>query len=446
MAGDQRVSTYPANSGAGSAALYERALKVFTGGNTRITYVMKPFTPYATHGAGAHVWDADGNKSLDLVNNFFSLIHGHAHPEIVKAITDCAASGTAFGLPTEREVLLAEEICKRSSVFEEIRFVGSGTEAMMTAVKVARAHTGRPKIAKVEGAYHGAYDHLEISLDPTPEVWGAGDPEPVAYVRGTPANVIADTVVLPFNDPERAVACIERHGSELAAVVLDLLPSRVGLVAATPEYLKAVRDVTRRLGILLIVDEVICFRLHPGGAHTLFGVEPDLVALAKVIGGGLPIGAVAGRREVMSVFEWRNGKPFLPAGGTFNANPLTMAAGLAGMKMLTPDALGRLNALGDRLREGATSVMRELEAPWQVTGLGSLFRLHPHRRPIHDYRTCYPAAAERRALERVHRHLLEHGVLITPTGSGALSTPMSEADVQYFLLALRNALIAVTVD
>src|SRR5690348_9512433 len=151
MTGGLGVSTYPANSGAGSAALYERALKVFPGGNTRITYVMKPFTPYATRGAGAYVWDADGKKNLDLVNNFFSLIHGHAHPEIVQAIIECAASGTAFGLPTEREVLLAEEICKRSPVFKEIRFVGSGTEAMMTAVKAARAHTGRPKIAKVEG-------------------------------------------------------------------------------------------------------------------------------------------------------------------------------------------------------------------------------------------------------------------------------------------------------
>ncbi|WP_178130773.1 aspartate aminotransferase family protein [Reyranella sp. CPCC 100927] len=438
------VSTYPSNTGTASAALYARALKVFPGGNTRITYAMKPFAPYASRGAGAYVWDADGKEHLDLVNNFFSLIHGHAHPDIVRAITACAASGTAFGLPTEHEVLLAEAICRRSPVLQEIRFVGSGTEAVMTAIKAARAYTGRAKIAKVEGAYHGAYDHVEVSLDPTPQTWGAGDPSPVGYVRGTPPSVIADTVVLPFNDPERAIACIERHGSTLAAVVIDPLPSRVGLIAATSDYLKALREVTQRLGILLVFDEVISFRLHHGGAHTLFGISPDLVALAKVIGGGLPVGAVAGRRDVMAVFDWRDGKPFLPAGGTFNANPLTMTAGLAAMTLLTPAVLAELNALGDRLRAGATAVFRDLNAPWQITGLGSLFRLHPHQRPIHDYRTCYPTPVEREALSRLHRHLLEHGVLITPTGSGALSTPMREADVERFLSALRDAVIAVT--
>ncbi|MGE0151608.1 MAG: aspartate aminotransferase family protein [Reyranellaceae bacterium] len=421
-----------------SGEIYERALKVFPGGNTRITYVMTPFAPYAAKGEGAHVWDADGQEYLDLANNFFSLIHGHAKAEIANAIIDVVSSGTAFGLPTQHEVLLAEEICCRSSAFEQIRFVNSGTEAVMMAIKAARAFSRKTKIAKVEGGYHGSYDHMEVSLDSSPKNWGAEEPASVAYTRGTPQSVLDETVVLPFNDAERAVSIIEKHAKDLAAVIIDPMPSRVGMIAATREFLDAIRDVTRRHQIVLIFDEVISFRLDIGGAHGLMGVEPDLIALGKIIGGGLPIGAIAGKREVMSVFDWRFGKPLLPAGGTFAANPVTMAAGLASMRLLTPAALSRLNALGEHFRAGMRQIFAAEGAAWQVTGGGSLFRLHPHTRPVTDYRSSYPTDDEKNKIDRLYRELLKRGVLLTLNCSGAISTPTQEADIDRVLVVLRD--------
>jgi len=431
------------NSTAASAALYDRALKVMPGGNTRLTYVMQPFAPYAARGAGALVHDVDGNAYLDFGNNFFSLIHGHAHPAILSAIAEAMTRGTSFGLPTEAEVLLAEEICGRSPALQQIRFVNSGTEAMLTAVKAARAFTGRPKIAKMEGAYHGGYDHTEVSLDPTPANWGEGEPASVPYDIGTPQAVLDDTLVLPFNDIETTGRLIERHAKDLAAIILDPMPSRIGLVAGHPDYLARLQAMARRHGILLLVDEIITFRLAPGGAHSIMGIAPDLVTLGKVIGGGLPVGAVAGRAEVMDVFNWRNGKPRVSASGTFSANPLSMAAGLASMRLLTPRAYARLEALGDRLRAGVGAVFRDLGLPGQALGAGSLFRIHLHDRPIRDYRSAYPTEAEKARVAALHRQLLDRGVLVTANLSGALSTPMGEGEVDAFLAIFRDALEAV---
>lgn len=431
------------NSTAASAALYERALAVMPGGNTRLTYVMHPFAPYAARGAGARIEDVDGNSYLDFGNNFFSLIHGHAHPRILAAIAEAMARGTSFGLPTESEVLLAEEICGRSPFLQQIRFVNSGTEAVLTAIKAARAFTGRPKIAKMEGAYHGGYDHTEVSLDPSPADWGADEPVPVAYDIGTPQAVLDDTVVLPFNDLQTTSRLIERHAGSLAAIILDPMPSRIGFVAGRPDYLAGLQALARRHGILLIADEIITFRLAPGGAHTIMGIEPDLVTLGKVIGGGLPVGAIAGRAEVMDVFNWRLGKPRVSASGTFSANPLTMAAGLASLRLLTPAAYARLETLGERLRRGVAAAFAATGVPGQVLGAGSLFRLHPHARPISDYRSAYPTEAEKTQVAALHRGLLDRGVLVTANLSGALSTPMGEDEVDTFLAALTDALEAV---
>lgn len=431
------------NSTAASAALYNRALKVMPGGNTRLTYVMHPFAPYAARGAGARVHDVDGNTYLDFGNNFFSLIHGHAHPQVLAAIAEAMARGTSFGLPTEAEVLLAEEICGRSPLLEQIRFVNSGTEAVLTAVKAARAFTGRPKVAKMEGAYHGGYDHTEVSLDSSPANWGKGEPASVPYDIGTPQAVLTDTVVLPFNDIETTARLIERNAASLAAVILDPMPSRIGFVTGRPDYLAALRALTRKHGIVLIADEIITFRLAPGGAHSIMGIEPDLVTLGKVIGGGLPVGAIAGRAEVMDVFNWRMGKPRVSASGTFSANPLTMVAGLASLRMLTPAAYGRLEVLGERLRLGVAALFEKTGMPGQVLGAGSLFRLHPHDRPIHDYRSAYPTDAEKTWVAALHRGLIDRGILVTANLSGALSTPMGEAEVDAFLDALGDALEAV---
>src|SRR5262249_27084206 len=193
-------------------------------------------------------------------------------------------------------VELAEEICRRNPAFQQLRFANSGTEAVLAAIKAARGYTGRPKIAKIEGSYHGAYDHAEVSLDSAPANWGEGAPAKIAYSKGTPPAVLADTVVIPFNDADAARRLIAEHGRELACVLIDLMPSRVGLVPASGEFVTALRKATRAHGVLLVFDEVITFRLAPGGLQQRYGVAADLTALGKIIGGGFPVGAVAGRK------------------------------------------------------------------------------------------------------------------------------------------------------
>jgi glutamate-1-semialdehyde 2,1-aminomutase len=424
------------NSNAASAHLYERAKTVMPGGSTRATLFIPPFPPYVCSGKGTQVTDVDGNTYTDFANNFFSLIHGHSHPEIVAAVVAQTKQGLCFSLPTEMEVTLAEAIAARSPVFEQIRFANTGTEAVMTAIRAARAFTGRPKIAKIEGGYHGFYDHTEVSLDSTPANWGEPDPRRVAYVAGTPEAVISDTVVIPFNDPDRMEAIIDANAPSLAAVLFDLAPSRAGMIPAQPATVERLREVTARHGILLVLDEIVSFRLGWGGAHTNFGVKPDLVTLGKVIGGGLPIGAIAGRADVMSVFDVTAGRARVPHGGTFTANPLTMAAGIASLRLLPPEAYTRLEKLGERLRSRINAGAKSIGVRAQATGLGSLFRVHMTDRPIDGYRASYPQGAEKADVAALRDYLRAEGYLVTPNVSGAISTVTTETDVDAFVDAV----------
>src|SRR5258708_9519528 len=352
--------------------MYDRALASLPGGNTRTTVFMKPYPIYAARGEGCFVWDLDGNVYIDCINNFTSQIHGHAHPVLIKAATTQLAMGSAFGLPTESEVDLAELLAARLRSVDQVRFANSGTEAVMMALKAARAHTGRPKIAKCEGAYHGSYDYAEVSLDPTPEAWGRNAPVSVAYAKGTPDNVLADVLTIPFNDTEAAVSLIREHGPELACVLVDPMPNRAGLAPADQAYLDALRKITREVGALLIFDEVITFRLGYRGAQGLWSIEPDLTTLGKIIGGGFPVGAVCGDAEFMAVFDPRPGKPALPHGGTFSANPVTMRAGIAAMELLDDAAFARLDAMGEAGRCRHRHPRRAYPVPCAASRCGSL--------------------------------------------------------------------------
>jgi glutamate-1-semialdehyde 2,1-aminomutase len=404
---------------------------VLPGGNTRTTVYMAPHPPYAASGEGCWITDVDGDRRLDCLNNYTALIHGHAHPAVVEAATRRLAAGASFPLPTPEEIDLAALLVERLPSAERVRFTNSGSEAVMVAVKAARAFTGRPKIAKFEGAYHGSYDYAEVSLGSTPENWGSLEaPASIAYSRGTPPAVLDDVVVLPFNRTEHAVRRIEREARHLAAVLLDPVPNRVGLVPARREFLAAMREVTRAHGIVLIFDEVITFRVGYHGAQGLFGVTPDLTTLGKIIGGGFPVGAVAGRADVMAVFDPTGGSPAAPHGGTFNANPVTMAAGLAAMRLLDRQAFARLDDLGARLRASLDDCFKRVAIPGRVTGLGSLFRVHGSDREFVDYRTTRAEPEEAERLRTIARDLLDHGVLISPTGLGCLSTPMGEPELE----------------
>jgi glutamate-1-semialdehyde 2,1-aminomutase len=433
---------YP-DSKSHSQKLYDRALSSLPGGNTRTTVFMKPYPIYAARGEGCRVWDVDGNEFIDCINNFTSLIHGHAHPILVEAATRQLALGSAFGLPTASEIELAELLASRLPGVDQVRFTNSGTEAVMMALKAARAFTGRPKIAKCEGAYHGSYDYAEVSLDPTPEAWGRNAPVSVAYARGTPDNVLADVVTIPFNDVEAAVSLIHEHGQELACVLVDPMPNRAGLAPADKAYLDALRSVTREVGALLIFDEVITFRLGFSGAQGLWNIDPDLTTLGKIIGGGFPVGAVAGHREFMAVFDPRSGKPALPHGGTFSANPVTMRAGLVAMELLDEAAFARLDSIGEAVRGGIDAAFRRTGVPGRTVGLGSLLKIHFADRPIRDYRSAYMSEQEAQRQAVFNRALLNRGVLAAGYGLMALSMPMSDADVDTIIAAASEALAEV---
>jgi glutamate-1-semialdehyde 2,1-aminomutase len=327
-----------------------------------------------------------------------ALVHGHRHPAIVEAVSAALADGLSFGLPTAAEVDLAGHLADRIPSVERVRFGNSGTEAMMSAIRIARAHTGRPSILRFAGAYHGTYDPI------MPE----GAP-------GVPAATWGDVVTVAFRDTDGFRAAVSRHADRLAAVVVDLMPNRPGLVPAGEEFAHALREETERHGIVLVVDEVITFRLGTGGLHGKYGIAADLVTLGKTIGGGLPVGAVGGRADIMGVTDPRE-QGYVEHGGTFTANPLTMRAGLAALELLGASEIERINRLGDTLRAELTA--RGLA----VNGRGSLLRITPP------------------ACEELWWPLYRAGVLIAKNGLGCISTPMDESTVDEILRRFREAM------
>lgn len=441
---NQSSKTYP-DDGSVSASLFAQARKVLPGGNTRTTVFMAPYPIYAVRGAGCYIYDADGVERIDFINNYTSLIHGHAHPEIVRVAREQLEKGACFALPTESEITLASLLCDRIASAEKVRFTNSGSEALMMAIKAARAFTSRPKIAKVEGAYHGSYDFVEVSEDPTPDNWGEPVPANIPYCAGTPDSVLNEVIVIPFNDARKAEEILRPHARELAAIIVDPLPPRAGLIPASPEFLSTLRRIADEFEIVLISDEVISFRVDYNGAQKAFGFKADLTTLGKIIGGGFPVGAIVGRTDVMSVFDPTQGKPKTPHGGTFNANPMTMMAGLKAMELMTRDAYEQLNQLGDKARHDINGLFRKAGFPAQATGRGSLLRLHMTDAQLTDYRSAYPSTKARNALAQLHRFLLNHGILIGPSGLIALSTAMRQSHVDELCSAIRSGIQDISI-
>jgi glutamate-1-semialdehyde 2,1-aminomutase len=367
-----------------SDELYARALEYLPGGNSRTTLFVSPHPPYALRGDGATLFDADGRQVLDLVGNYTALIHGHGRPEVVAAAIAAIDDGCCFSLPTGSEIDLARELSRRIPVAEKWRFTNSGTEAVMIALRLARVASGRELVVRFDGCYHGSYD-------------GALAPGAPGVPRG-----LADSIVsIPVGDQPALERVLRTRGEEVACVLFDAMPNRAGLVPAEPEFVELLRTVTRRHGVLLIVDEVITFRLASGGLQSVYGLEPDITVLGKVIGGGYPVGAVGGSADLMDRFDPRR-PDHLVHGGTFSANPVTMRAGLAALELLTPSEIGRINALGDRLRTEL------IERGWSVGGRGSLLRV----------RVSDPAI--------LWGQLYGEGVLIAANGLAAISTAVDE--------------------
>src|SRR5438477_2219604 len=418
----------------GSHALHENALAVMPGGTTRTTTYIDPYPLFIERGEGCRVWDADGAERIDMLGNYTAMILGHAHPKVVEAIRRQAARGTGFAAANPVEVQLATLLCERVPSLAAVRFCNSGTEATMFAMRLARAFTGRPKIARMEGGYHGTHDYAEVSTHPA--VSEAGPPHaPIARPdsTGTPAWVLENTVLLPFNHPDAAEAIIRREGTELAAVILEPIIGAGGVIPASVDFLQRLRTLTTELGILLIFDEVISLRVAPGGAQQMYGVTPDLTTMGKIIGGGLPVAAFGGRADVMELLDPRR-EPSLAQGGTYNGNPLGMAAGLATIRELTPDVYEDLNRNGARGAEQLPEVFASHDVPVQLNGAGSMFALHFTDRPVVDYRGV--ASANKEMTHELFLGLVNQGVLIAPRGMGALSTAMDEHDIQEFIDAV----------
>lgn len=364
-----------------STDLRERAVKVMPGGITRSTLFLSPHPPYAMRGEGAVITDNTGHQVIDCNNNYTSLLHGHAHPAITSAAVEAIAEGTAFGLPTDREIAFAELLAERVGL-PHWRFCNSGTEAVMMAIRAARAYTGRDLLIRFAGSYHGTSDAVVSPAAP-----------------GIPAGLARDVLVLPQADAATFKEVMASHGSQVAAVLIDLMPNRAGLVPVPQDFADLVRDQTDRHGALMIVDEVITLRLGVRGLAGRYGLQPDLVTAAKIIGGGFPVGAVGGRADVLEPFNPLGNGP-VSWGGTFSANPVTLAAGMEALRRFDHPQAEALNTAGDELR----AALRAAHIP--VNGLGSLLRLH------------HPS------LEQLWWSLYERGVMVGTNGLIALSTAM----------------------
>ncbi len=423
-----------------SRALSEEGKRYMPGADTRTSVFWGPYPLFMTRGAGCRLWDVDGVERLDFINNMTTLMLGHANPKVVRALQEQAPLGTAYAAPTEHQIRLARILCERIPSLELVRFTNSGTEATLNAIRAARAYTGRTKVAKAEGGYHGTHDLAEISVGVAPEKAGdAKRPIAVPASLGLSKNVLDDVVIFPYNDIESTRNIILENSQELAAVIVEPVMGSAGMIPAQKEFLAMLREVTEQHGIVLIFDEVISLRVSPGGAQERYGITPDMTAMGKMIGGGLPVGAFGGKAAIMELYDpTKGGPPKVPHAGTFQGNPMTMVAGAAAMEQLTPDVYERMSVLGDKLRNGIRDVCAEFDVPVQATGVASLFALHFTDHEVNTYRDV--ATSDKVFKRRVFLGLLNEGVLMPPQLVGALSSPMGDEELDAFRGALRKVL------
>jgi glutamate-1-semialdehyde 2,1-aminomutase len=432
---DRQLSTVYSRRTPASRALHARAQQVMPGGDTRTGTFYLPYPTFMERGEGSELVDVDGNRYVDFLGNFTSLLHGHAEPRIAAAIAEQARRGTVMGYPTEAQVALAELLVERIDSVEQLRFCNSGTEAVMTAIRGARAFTGRRMIVKIEGGYNGAYDAAQVSVSPGLQVppYPTGKPEG----PGLSPGLVGEVLVTPFNDLETLRWILDRYGRDVAAVLVEPMVSYAGMLRPDEGYLQGVIDAAHAVGALAIFDEIVTFRLGRGGVQGLAGVCPDLTTLAKVIGGGLPVGAFGGRAEVMAVFDPRRSGG-VSHSGTYNGNNATMVAGLEAMRMWDDAALSRLDNLGDRLRQGLQEELDRREVLGYVQGMGSLAHVHYCTGPVRTYRDALRSPPHCARL--MHIGLVTRGYLWASRGMTALNTAITEAEIDGLCAAFGEVL------
>ena len=423
--------------GTRSKALFDAARRVIPGG---VNSPARAFGPvggdplFIARGEGARVVDADGAAYIDFVGSWGPLILGHAHPEVVAAVNAAAAAGTSFGAPTKIEVKMAQLVAEMVPSVEMVRMVNSGTEATMSAIRLARGHTGRTKIVKFEGCWHGHADSFLIRAGSSALTMGA--PSSPGVTPGT----AADSITVPYNDLEAVQKAVAENGDEIAAVIVEPIAGNMGVIPPAPGFLQGLRDLTAELGIVLIFDEVITgFRVGLGGAQALYGVTPDLTTLGKIIGGGLPVGAFGGKREIMADIS-PLGKMVSQA-GTLSGNPLAMTAGYETLRRLrVPGVYGDLETKARDLEMGIRDNLKALGLKYQTNRVGSMMTLFFTETPVTSFDAAN--ACDQALFARYFREMLERGVYLAPSQFEAafVSLAHSDADIDATVKANYEAL------
>jgi len=422
-----------------SKKLFEKALKYLPGGGTRNIAYFPPYPCFIDRGEGYYLYDVDGNQYLDVQNNMTVLLHGHGHPKITEALEKQAKRGTAHSAPLESQYKLAKILCDRVPSIEEIRFCNSGTEATMFTIRAARGFTGKRGIIKAEGGYHGSHDYVMINMDP--DLTAEWMPTPFVE-RGISETLLKDVFVVPFNDLAAVEKIMKKHHKKIAAFILEPVMGYGGAAEATLDYMKGLRELCTKYDILLIFDEVITFRVALGGIQEMTGVIPDLTALGKTIGGGLPIGAFGGKREIMEQFSPLK-KGYIMHSGTFSGNALSMVAGIAALELYDEAAIKKLDVLGLRLREGLKKIMAELGVKCNVGGIQSIaFIQFPDGVPMNKQQVVFNTIPFLEFSEYLQVALALEGLYVISRGVTGfmLSTIMDEAIVDEILVRFRKAM------
>ena len=405
---------------------YASALEVMPGGNTRTQVFSPPFPVYGARGNGATLELTDGAKVDDFLLNYTASATGHANPEILAAIEAGLAIGSPFGVPSESEAELGAAVNERFGL-DLLRYTNSGSEATLHAIRAARAFTGRSAIAKAEGGYHGSHDQVDVSVTR----FGAEVGEAIAESKGMSPETLGTVVVFPYNDLDRALACLEPHADRLAALIIEVVLNAGGAIPAEREYLEGLEAWCRAHDVLLIVDEVATWRLSYRGAAAAMGVKPDLICLGKALGGGLPVGAVGGRGDIMAAFDPR-GSEVLRHAGTFNGHPAVMAAGRKVLEILTPAVVQEMSDQCDELIAGICRIGEEQGLPITATGFGGMGRIHLSAEPPQSARASRPLPSRL----KLHRALLDRGTLVGADGRFATCSETSDSQVERFLTSL----------
>lgn len=425
----------------GSREWDTRAKKSMPGGDTRAASYYTPYPAYMAHGEGCYLYDRDENEYIDFLNNYTSLIHGHAHPATVSAIQEQAARGTVLGSAAEVTVEHAEILCNRVPSFDSVRYCNSGTEATLLAMRAARAFTGRDVIIKMDGGYHGSHDYVQLNVQPDPGE--EGFPRRRLTSRGVPAAVMEGMQVAPFNDLDALQDILRAHRDEIAGIILEPALGAGGGVEPEPGYLQGVRQLADKFDVLLIFDEIMTFRQDVGGFQSVIGVTPDLTSIAKFIGGGLPLAAFGGRREIMAPFDPTHART-IPHNGTFNGNNITMAAGLATMKEYGAEQVESVNELGQRLKNGLNAAFEAAGVRIRAVGTGSIIRLHWSDGKITTAREAVAAQEKAHALPKLlHLEMMNRGIFSAPRCQFAISTPMVEKEIDAAVAAMSQSLAVV---